>query len=197
MSGFDYCNPILRHCLLSTIVSMRNCYNWPKCLHLNWYSHSEPSTLCICALYQQDKERFSGLNTVPKDYLAQHRCTPFPGVSHTGMNSLLNSQLAMVCGTPSNFRTTTPGSFQTMLIYSRGSRIGVSICTSYSHQLSTAQFELLLLIFTMCSSSWMLNFIDHVVGPVWRNWYRTNSIKTLWEKTGGHVHGAPSTSKKR
>ncbi|VDP89107.1 unnamed protein product [Echinostoma caproni] len=71
-----------------------------------------------CLERWKDKERLKSLNMLPKDYYCQYRTERFNNRHLAMLDYLIESRIALVCGSPSMFTATGPS--EPMLIYSRG-----------------------------------------------------------------------------
>lgn len=65
----------------------------------------------------------TSLNTLPSEYRANIRLTPFTNANLNNLDILYHSRIALVCGNPSITSTSEPA--QTMFIYSHGSAVTV------------------------------------------------------------------------
>uniref|UniRef100_A0A095A406 Cap-specific mRNA (nucleoside-2'-O-)-methyltransferase 1 n=1 Tax=Schistosoma haematobium TaxID=6185 RepID=A0A095A406_SCHHA len=74
-----------------------------------------------------EDENLTSLNTLPSEYRANIRLTPFTNANLNNLDILYHSRIALVCGNPSITSTSEPA--QTMFIYSHGSAVTDTYCT--------------------------------------------------------------------
>ncbi|CAH8501836.1 unnamed protein product [Schistosoma haematobium] len=74
-----------------------------------------------------DSENLTSLNTLPSEYRANIRLTPFTNANLNNLDILYHSRIALVCGNPSITSTSEPA--QAMFIYSHGSAVADTYCT--------------------------------------------------------------------